>query len=105
MLPTKISLTVLINSGLIKINKLLEINKPQVFFSTSPITWAFTVYSLIQTRIQFLKPLILKSYVDPYLTFTVNYLGSTNIMEISRKKKIYKIDRYGHYRQSLRKQW
>ncbi len=33
------------------------------------------------------QPLILKSYVDPYLTFTVNYLGSTNIMEIARKKK------------------
>ena len=31
------------------------------------------------------QPLILKSYKDPYLTFTVNYLGSTNVMEVTRK--------------------
>ena len=36
------------------------------------------------------QPLILKSYEDPYLTFTVNFLGSTNIMECSRKYKFIK---------------
>ena len=36
------------------------------------------------------QPLILRSYKDPYLTFTVNYLGSTNIMEIARKFKFIK---------------
>tara|TARA_B100000900_G_C20548432_1_gene703666 strand:+ start:50 stop:1120 length:1071 start_codon:yes stop_codon:yes gene_type:complete len=36
------------------------------------------------------QPLILRSYKDPYLTFTVNYLGSTNIMEITRKFKFIK---------------
>ena len=36
------------------------------------------------------QPLILKSYKDPYLTFTVNYLGSTNIMEITRKYNFIK---------------
>ncbi len=36
------------------------------------------------------QPLIIKSYEDPYLTFTVNFLGSTNIMECSRKYKFIK---------------
>lgn len=36
------------------------------------------------------QPLILKSYENPYLTFTVNFLGSTNIMECSRKYKFIK---------------
>ena len=36
------------------------------------------------------QPLILKSYEDPYLTFTVNFLGSTNIMECSRKYSFIK---------------
>ena len=36
------------------------------------------------------QPLILRSYKDPYLTFTVNYLGSTNIMEATRKFKFIK---------------
>ncbi len=36
------------------------------------------------------QPLILRSYKDPYLTFTVNYLGSTNIMEATRKFKYIK---------------
>tara|TARA_X000001036_G_scaffold88017_1_gene80101 strand:- start:464 stop:1537 length:1074 start_codon:yes stop_codon:yes gene_type:complete len=36
------------------------------------------------------QPLILKSYEDPYLTFTVNYLGSTNIMEVTRKYNFIK---------------
>ena len=36
------------------------------------------------------QPLILKSYEDPYLTFTVNFLGSTNVMECSRKYKFIK---------------
>ena len=36
------------------------------------------------------QPLILKSYEDPYLTFTVNFLGSTNIMECSRKYNFIK---------------
>ena len=36
------------------------------------------------------QPLILKSYENPYLTFTVNFLGSTNIMECSRKYSFIK---------------
>ena len=36
------------------------------------------------------QPLILRSYKDPYLTFTVNYLGSTNVMEVTRKFKFIK---------------
>ena len=55
-----------------KLEKFLKVSRPSIIFHLAA------------------QPLILKSYDDPYLTFTVNYLGSTNIMECARKLRFIK---------------